>query len=185
MSEPNDTAITFECPVCKEDFSDDPNHQKAPINGTCGHKVCGECIKQMQVAKMEESGRRRVVNLECPLKCSRNAFHAEKPVVDVMYCNLLRLFRRHHASSSRGGRNTFSGDSPSVSNTSISSNVGPQSRSARDRHSTNDFRPDDFCSYSNIEMNKRPSDLLVSQDSQRNKRSKPTFYPSDSPSDSD
>ena len=89
------------CPILYEEFDDDPTVQdKAsshlPVQSSrCAHRVCYSCLMKikMERATKEDRDPCAIKWIKCPKCRLSTCFNTEKPIVDLMACDLLRSFR--------------------------------------------------------------------------------------------
>ena len=114
---PSTALAEFSCGVCKEEFSYNSQHDRAPINGACSHKVCRDCVQKMQVAAITENCcRHHVVNIKCPICKREKSFRADNLIVDVEFCRALRCIE---ALSSSSNQDNDHGDNSNIADDDI------------------------------------------------------------------
>ena len=89
----------FTCPILFEAYDDDPSSiaqqhlSHLPIQSSkCSHRICYSCLTSMQMDAAKEANKDLcdIKWLACPICREDNSFNTDKPIIDLMLCNIIR-----------------------------------------------------------------------------------------------
>ena len=91
------------CPLCYEEFDDDPSAVKdkllshLPVQSSrCCHKICYSCVRQIKLSEADDKNKdpSAIKWVKCPMGCRINTcFNTEDPIVDLQTCKLINELR--------------------------------------------------------------------------------------------
>ena len=94
----SNSSSLFNCPICLEKFDSDitavrdKRQSKLPVmSASCAHKVCCECLVDMQLSWSAGSFQSLPKWLKCPVCKQKTAFNALDMPVDSFACECIRL----------------------------------------------------------------------------------------------